>query len=738
MIKQDVEMTDGKFILEIPLRTDYIQNVKHVDDEEFTHLRYTAITSPPDEFSGIYSLRAKQKQRRTKIAVVCTMYNEDDQLLSKTLSAVMDNIEYLCNLKGRKGWDSDSWKDIVVVIVSDGRSLCDLRSLDVLGAMGCYLDGLPRSQVDGIDVKAHLFEVTTQARIDQSLEPTFCSTSDDKVYPMQTIFLLKEKNEKKINSHRWFFNGICQVLDPEVCILLDVGTRPTKQSFYQLYRAFERDPNVAGACGEIAVEMGLHSRNLKNPLVAVQNFEYKMSNILDKPLESVLGYISVLPGAFSAYRFHALQGKPLETYFRGEALHNQHAEGKPNVSESNMYLAEDRILCFELVMKAGKKYTLKYVKSAKAETDVPTEIHDFIKQRRRWLNGSFFASVYSVTNFTRFFLVLLFSWFTIGSIYICFYFMFNTAPNSEMAACRQTIVDMPDEPLYPYGPYVSSTIRGIYVTCFIMTVVGSLGNKPETIKGLLTLVTIIYGIFMVLMLLLIAWTIMLDIHSIPKNVNTLMQFIHWVPSNPNFMNLAISLLCTYGMFIFSSILYLDPWHPITCLLQYLLMTPSFYNVLMVYAFCNIHDISWGTKGQDNSPAGPNVQISKSEKSGKQVATTELPTLDDEVTELVKLKEMSDLLKDVHCIIEKPQHKKSPEDHFKSYRTHVLLWWFITNFALVFLLTNEYIVTLYATPGLANPFLVFLLWSVAVFTAFRLVGAIVYWFQWTFDVVTDFF
>jgi hypothetical protein len=69
-----------------------------------------------------------------------------------------------------------------------------------------------------------------------------------------------------------------------------------------------------------------------------------MSNILDKPLESVFGWITVLPGAFSAYRYIALQNDavgqgPLQKYFLGEQMHGAGAD----IFTANMYLAEDRV-----------------------------------------------------------------------------------------------------------------------------------------------------------------------------------------------------------------------------------------------------------------------------------------------------------------------------------------------------------------------------------------------------------
>lgn len=132
---------------------------------------------------------------------------------------------------------------------------------------------------------------------------------------------------------------------------------------------------------------------------------------------------------------------PLASYFKGEAMHGGTTEA--GLFERNMYLAEDRILCFEIVTKKREAWTLKYVKSAKASTDVPTTVPEFISQRRRWLNGSLFASIHATVFWYRiwtsgqgFFrklalqfefiynaIQLVFTWTSLANFYLAFFFV---------------------------------------------------------------------------------------------------------------------------------------------------------------------------------------------------------------------------------------------------------------------------------------------------------------------------
>jgi chitin synthase len=375
MTKKEVRLINGELILECKIPTILHSFLPRRDEREFTHMRYTAVTCDPDDFvlSG-YKLRQNigSTSRETELFICVTMYNENEIDFTRTMHGIMRNIAHFCSRTKSRTWGKDGWQKIVVCVIADGRQKVHPRTLNALAAMGVYQDGIAKNIVNQKEVTAHVYEYTTQVSLDEGLK---FKGAEKGIVPCQMIFCLKEKNQKKLNSHRWFFNAFGRALTPNVCILLDVGTKPEPKALYYLWKAFDQDSNVAGAAGEIKAGKGKGWLGLLNPLVASQNFEYKMSNILDKPLESVFGYITVLPGALSAYRYYALQNDPtghgpLSQYFKGEILHGYHAD----VFTANMYLAEDRILCWELVAKRGEQWVLKFVKSAVGETDVPGQL----------------------------------------------------------------------------------------------------------------------------------------------------------------------------------------------------------------------------------------------------------------------------------------------------------------------------------------------------------------------------
>ncbi|KAJ1560430.1 Chitin synthase, class 1, partial [Nowakowskiella sp. JEL0078] len=229
-----IELTSaGNYVVEVGVPQRILKTAKIRSAKEFTHLRYSAVTGDPDEFvSREFSLRPADAKRVTEIFVVITMYNENELLFIKTWKTVIKNIAYICGKRKSVIWGPDGWTKIVVCIVSDGRAKIHEKTLAVLGILGVYQDGIIRTSVNKEEVSAHVFEFTTQVSLDLDVN----SIGQESTIPIQTIFCLKEKNSKKINSHRWFFNAFGATLKPKVCILIDVGTKPTDRSFYRLWK----------------------------------------------------------------------------------------------------------------------------------------------------------------------------------------------------------------------------------------------------------------------------------------------------------------------------------------------------------------------------------------------------------------------------------------------------------------------------------------------------------------------
>jgi len=55
----------------------------------------------------------------------------------------------------------------------------------------------------------------------------------------------------------------------------------------------------------------------ENFIMTAQYAEYKLAHYIDKSSESLFGFISVLPGAFSTFRWEAIYGEPLNAFLKG-------------------------------------------------------------------------------------------------------------------------------------------------------------------------------------------------------------------------------------------------------------------------------------------------------------------------------------------------------------------------------------------------------------------------------------
>ncbi|DAZ97368.1 TPA: hypothetical protein N0F65_003391 [Lagenidium giganteum] len=640
---------------------------------EFTHMRYTAVTTKdPYKFTNDgFQLRVEELGRKIRVFITITMYNEEGSELKGTLTGIAKNLEYMA-----KEWGEHSWENVAVAIVSDGRTKASATCLEYLTDLGAFDEEIMTVTSAGVDVQMHLFESTVQLVRNDNFEAYYP--------PIQIIYALKENNGGKLNSHLWFFNAFAEQLIPTYTVLVDVGTIPGPSSIYRLIRSMDRNPQIGGVAGEIAVD----HPNYFNPVIAAQHFEYKISNIMDKSLESVFGFISVLPGAFSAYRYEAIRAEkgagPLPEYFK--SLTTSTKELGP--FKGNMYLAEDRILCFELLARPGRNWTMHYVKDAIACTDVPETLVDLIKQRRRWLNGSFFAGLFAISNFGRVwkdsghsfprkvvltfqFLYLLcqnvLSWFLLSNLFLTFYYVLTLA-------------------LYTRARPLLTAILGIYLAIIGGIIIFALGNRPEKrTAAFYSFSFIFYGLVMVAVT-------GISVYGLTANFDVTDPRPELHTCKVSQFELVGGTVTALGL-IFASAFLHGEFSVLLSTIQYFFMLPTFVNILGIYAYSNLHDLSWGTKGlESGSGHGP-------AKAGAGAGN---------------LKEIVAQQKRIEAEKQRAAREKEDVDNsFRAFRSTLLLFWLVTNAVWLYSMIN------YVS---SSCYLLGISYVVAVFNITRFLGA----------------
>lgn len=183
--------------------------------------------------------------------------------------------------------------------------------------------------------------------------------------------------------------------------------------------------------------------------------------------------------------------------------------------------------------------------------------------------------------------------------------------------------------------------------------------------------------------------------------------------NNVFTNLVVSTLSTVGLYFLASFIYCDPWHMFTSSAQYFALLPSYICTLQIYAFCNAHDVTWGTKGDNviNTDLGAAVGV-----KGNTVQM-DMPSEQLDIDS-----GYDEALRNLRDKVEVPKSSVSEaqmqEDYYRAVRTYMVVVWMMSNAILAMAVSEAYS----GTHIKNNVYLKFVLWAVAVLALFRAIGS----------------
>lgn len=301
------------------------------------------------------------------IAICVTLYNESIDLFRPTFQSIITGIDVLSA-------NDPQYRRAIICVIVDGRS-------DMPESVASYLKTLGLTDVVPSDQPVPVAVSECQLAPKIGAHPAHRDVFAH--LPITVRVIQKEENVGKLDSHWWFYETVCIDFSPNYCFQIDAGTVLADHALTEMCATFEAERNTAAIAGGILIKPGSNSDLVHH----FQCGDFAVQKTIRWPSELLSGYLSVIPGQFSGVRWSAMSRKidgdgqsPKDRYLRGRQC--------GTAAEKMMYLAEDRVLGLELLSQPGAQNHLQYASHATCHTDACNTVEELLKQRRRWLNGN--------------------------------------------------------------------------------------------------------------------------------------------------------------------------------------------------------------------------------------------------------------------------------------------------------------------------------------------------------------
>jgi chitin synthase len=263
---------------------------------------------------------------------------------------------------------------------------------------------------------------------------------------------------------------------------------------------------------------------------------------------------------------------------------------------------------------------------------------------------------------------LLFTFFGLANFYLMFYFIAGSLSDHRL-----------DPFGHGWGGRIFIVLKFICILLICAQFILCMGNRPQGAKRMF-----MWSIcaFVVIMTYTTFCSLYIVIKSFTGGIGG--EKVSLTIGDNIFTNLIVSSGSTIGVYFLMSFLYLDPWHMFTSAASYFMMLPSYLIILQVYAFCNTHDVSWGTKGVDKVSIDLGVAVSG--KGG--MVELEMPNDQRDIDSAY-----DDALRNLRDRVEVPKEPiteaQIKEDYYRAVRTYVVVVWMVSNAILAMIITEVY-------------------------------------------------